>query len=73
MAETRTMVDPNISDLFFNTELDNCKLKDAKGNFEGWDESKLKQEAQDFLSCLDRLGVITPSIEDLIGDFYDRV
>lgn len=66
-------VDPNISDLFFNTDLSSTTLKDGRGHFAGYDEEKLKTEAQLFLSALDRLGVATPSVEDLIADYYGRI
>lgn len=66
-------VDANISDLFFNTDLSQTKLKDDRGHFTGYDEDKLKEEAQLFLSALDRLGVATPSVEDLIADYYGRI
>jgi hypothetical protein len=34
---------------------------------------QLEDEAQDFLACLDRLGVPTPTVEELIADFYARL
>lgn len=66
-------VDTNISDLFFNTDLSATKMLDPKGNFTGYNEEKLREEAQMFLSALDRLGVATPSVEDLIADYYGRL
>ncbi len=56
-------VDGNISDLFFNTE----------HVFGDGDYPELQQEAQDFLDCLDRLGVATPNAGDLIADFMNRL
>ena len=57
-------VNANISDLFFNTE----HVYDSNGNC-----TELKEEAYDFLGCLDRLGVATPTVEELIEDFYNRL
>lgn len=65
-------VDTDISDLFFNHDLSECKLFN-KGVFEGYDEDKLRQEAELFLASLSRLGVHTPSSDALIRDFYDRI
>jgi len=56
-------VDGNISDLFFNTE----------HVFGDGEYPELKQEAEDFLDCLDRLGVSIPTTGDLITDFMDRL
>lgn len=65
-------VDANISDLFFNTDLSNTRIME-RGQFVDYDEDKLKEEAQMFLSSLDRLGVATPSVEELIADYYGRI
>lgn len=57
-------VDVNISDLFFNTE-----------HFYSYDggHTGIKDEANDFLDSLRRLGVEVPTSEDLIQDFFNRV
>ena len=57
-------VDGNISDLFFNTvhETDN----DGEYN-------NLEGDAQDFLDCLESLGVSAPTVEELVADFYTRI
>lgn len=65
-------VDGNISDLFFNTDLSDTRIME-KGQFVGYDEEKMKTEAALFLACLDRLGVATPSVEDMISDYFARV
>ena len=65
-------VDANISDLFFNTDLQGTKIMD-RGQFVGFDEPKLREEARVFLACLKRLNVPVPSVEDLIADFYGRI
>jgi hypothetical protein len=57
-------VDCNISDIFFNLEHET----DETG-----DHTELDSEATWFLEALDRLGVDTPSVEELISDFYDRI
>lgn len=62
-------VNGNISDLFFNTE--HGAIYDEDGNFE--DYACLEEEAKEFLDCLDRLGVATPTIEELIEDFENRL
>jgi hypothetical protein len=67
-------IDGNISYLFFNTELSVAELPtDRDGVFQGYDETKLHDEAEIFLGCLGRLGVATPSVDDLIADFYSRI
>ena len=64
------MVDGNISDLFFNSE----HTTDGDGN-----HVSLREEARDFLACQwrsrrrDRLGVCTPTVDELIQDFRDRL
>ncbi len=62
-------VDGNISDLFFNTE--HHVSHDQKGQFADHDE--LETEAKYFLDCLDRLGVPTPTVDELIADFRERL
>lgn len=56
-------VEANISDLFFNTE----------HVFGDGEYPELKDEAESFLGCLDRLGVPTPTVDELITDFMDRL
>ena len=62
---TPTIIDVNISDLFFNTHHD--FEPDNEGFF------NLEQEAKDFLLSLSNLNVATPEPEDLIFDFLNRV
>ena len=57
-------VDCNISDLFFNTQLQ----LDASGEY-----SEIENEAADFLNCLTQLGVPTPTVDELVADFRDRL
>ena len=66
-------VDGNISDLFFNTDLSSAAKSDDKGQFVGWDEAAMRQEAETFLGCLARLSVAVPTIDDLLADFHKRV
>lgn len=66
-------VDQNISDLFFNTDISDAVLKDEKGQFAGYDQWALKNEADVFLACLDRLGVAAPTSDELLADFYARI
>lgn len=75
-ATDSVRVDANISDLFFNRDLEAAKLYDTKGGprmFVGYDDEKLRDEAQMMLESLTRLGVAVPSADDLIADFYDRL
>lgn len=65
-------IDGDVSDLFFNTELDCARVYDARGHFTGWDVTRLEQEAMQFLASLGRLGVDTPTVDDLIADFHRR-
>jgi hypothetical protein len=62
-------VEGNISDLFFNTE--HGVKYDEDGNFEEF--ASLEEEAKDFLDALDRLGVSTPTVAELIEDFHNRI
>ena len=64
-------VDGNISDLFFNTEHHFVPPDKNQGMAGMYDQ--LETEAEHFLACLDRLGVPTPTTEDLIADFYARL
>lgn len=66
-------VDANISDLFFNTDISDARLLDAKGNFVGFNEEAMLGVAEDTLGCLSRLGVAVPSPRELVDDFYKRV
>lgn len=67
-------VDTNISDLFFNYDSDeDITIKDSDGNFAKYDTDKLCYRANTFLGCLQRLGVDTPSSDELIQDFYSRI
>jgi len=69
----RVRIDGNISDLFFNLDLEATVVKDANGKFVCFDDDKLRAEAGWFIECLDRLNVAVPSIDELIADFYARV
>lgn len=67
-------VDPNISDLFFNTDLSEASQYDGKHQFTGYNEVRLSEAAGLLLDSLQHLGVHDlPSIEDLIKDFYGRI
>jgi len=67
-------VDGNISDMFFNTDLSHCKIKNSSnGMFMGFDENKLKAEAEVFLGYLKRIRVPVPTVDELIADFYSRM
>lgn len=67
-------IDQNVSDLFFNTDLNQAKLIDNKGRFAGWNEPILKSEAFTFLECLGNLKVSgLPSCEALVKDFLERI
>lgn len=68
------MVDQNISDLFFNTDLSSTHLPNlSNGMFAGYDEAKLQDEALMFLSSLARLGVDVPTSDDLLENFHARL
>lgn len=66
-------VDGNISDLFFNTWHHFRPTTDERGKPDGGDYDELEAEAKDFIACLDRLGVATPTVTELIEDFRARV
>jgi len=65
-------IDGNVSDLFFNTDVTVAATHDHTGHFTGYDDAKLREEADLFLKCLDRLGVTVPTADDLIADFLAR-
>ena len=67
------MINPAISDLFFNHDLSRCILRDAQGHFEGYDDEGLAKEAGWFLDALKSLGVTVPSIDALVSDFHRRL
>ena len=66
-------IDQNISDLFFNTDLELAKTRDARGDFTGWSEAALRREAESFLGYLDRIGVARPTVDELLADFHARL
>lgn len=67
-------VDPNISDLFFNTDVDAARRYDKKGHFDCFDHGTMMIEAGHVLGCLERLGVPNlPTADDLVADFLARV
>lgn len=65
-------INGNISDLFFNTDLNAAAQHDLRGEFTGYDHEALRAEAAMFLGCLERLGIAVPPIDDLTADFYER-
>lgn len=70
---TTSKVDANISDLFFNSDLDMARRHDSDGNFIGFDDEALRAEAIQFLNYIGRLGVPVPDVDELLADFYERV
>lgn len=64
-------VNGNISDLFFNTE--HHYAPPPKKSGVGGTYPELESEAKDFLACLGALGVTTPTVEELVADFYARL
>jgi len=68
-------VDADISDLFFNRDFSTIVEKNDDGDFGGYDEQKLAEDADMFLSNI--RGLVgdenTPSRESLINDFYGRL
>lgn len=67
-------IDTNISDLFFNTDLQDAETRDpSDGRFAGYDVAKLREQAEVFLDCLTRLGIDAPTCDDLIADFNARL
>ena len=66
------IVDGNISDLFFNTNMDHATIYE-NGRFLGYKENVIAKEATTFIETLSRLGVATPAPADLVADFYARI
>lgn len=73
-------VNTHISDLFFNSDLEDCKEYAYNGIgqkfFTGYDEEKLSQEAEFFLRHIDAIvhgSISVPTVEALIADFFNRV
>lgn len=66
-------VDANVSDLFFNTDVSDCKTHDAKGQFRGFDEVKLLEEAKTFSETFGRASGIIVDPTDLMQDFLGRI
>jgi len=65
-------INSDISDIFFNTDLEHC-FSGGGGDL-SFDRAKLKVEAQLLIDSLHRLGVsVTPSSDDLVDDFLGRV
>lgn len=67
-------INTNISDLFFNRDLDACREYARDGEFDGFNDEKLREEAVTFLGNLRALGVKElPTVDDLITDLYARI
>lgn len=77
-------VEPHLSDLFFNHNVDaaKAKLNELAGTEKGFHADRLKAEAEQFLLTLqevvfevaDDVSVLTlPDADDLVRDFLDRV
>jgi len=73
MSACVTRVDWDISDLWFNRDLSVCAVEDASGDFSHYDDAALREEAETFLGNLSRLGVLVPSVDELLADFFDRI
>lgn len=68
-------VDIRISDLWFNHDHSSYTLHDKDGQFEGYDEAKMKEEADIFLDNIRKIAdtcISTPSTDELIADFHKR-
>lgn len=69
-------VDVDVSDLFFNRDLDFAKRFDhvqGRRMFVGWDMADLRAEAVLTLDSLERLGVPNlPTPDKLVEDFINR-
>lgn len=61
-----TRVHTALSDIFFNSH------HEGDGDGDGT-HTNLHQEASDLIESLQSLGVDTPTVEELIGDFIDRL
>lgn len=66
-------IDGNISDLFFNHDHGDISVMNEDSQFDHYDDDKLRASALDFIGYLERLNVATPSVDDLVADFYARV
>lgn len=63
-----------ISDLWFNHDKSAAENpKGPKGEFAGYDESRLNECAETFRNMLRMAGIAPPSVEDLIADFEARI
>lgn len=63
-----------VSDLFFNTDLDHCVMRNHKGEFDGYDEDKLREEADSFANCIVSLNPgMMFTADELIADLYARI
>lgn len=67
-------INGDISDLFFNRDFDHCAEYEGQSRtFTGYNADKLREEAVTFLQNLNRLGVLTPTVDELLTDFHARV
>lgn len=72
------MIDPHVSDLFFNLDKSNAELRDSSGNFEGYDRDKLLTEAEFLVDCLyhvnmKALDISNESLDRIVDNFLNRV
>lgn len=63
------MVDANISDLFFNSDLKDAEARDG----DGYDHDLISDKATEFLGHLEALGVDIPTNDELVEDFFNRL
>lgn len=73
-------VNAHISDLFFNSDLEDCKDFDYSGIgqkcFAGFDDDKLREEAEFFLRHIDAIvhgSIPVPTVDELLADFHNRL
>lgn len=66
-------IDGHTSDLFFNLDHSAAVVKDGKGQFDGWNEEKMTDQAIWFCEAISAIGGPIYLPPDIIADFHARV
>lgn len=68
------MINTEISDLFFNTDMSQAVIYDKNRRFERYNTEKLLDIASDFLSNISSItNIELPNNQELVNDFFARL
>ena len=75
MSDKVKPVDTDVSDLFMRLDLQDTQELDRDGMFVGWNDTRLRHEADGFASTIRLIsgGVLDYTADDIVADFLTRV